>query len=239
MGIYVFNKDALISILEANADKKGGHDFGYDILPQIIATHRVYGYKHKGYYRDVGTIEAYWQANMDLIGNMPGLNLYDLRTNVRTATQNQYMPPVKTGPEAQISNSLLSDGAIVCGEVINSIIAPGVRIEENARVYDSIVFDDTTIGKGAVIDRCIIDKQVVVGSGSHLGYGDDLTPNQEETQHLTTGITLVGKRARIPENTTIGRNCKIDPRAEKSDFKSDPIPSGSSVRRKTTRHRVI
>lgn len=232
MGIYVFNKNVLVNILETNVEKKGGHDFGRDIIPQILSTYRVYGYRHKGYFRDIGTIDSYWNANRDLIVDLPDLNLYDPRARVRTALQNQNMPPAKLGPKAQVSRSLISDGAMVNGLVENSVISPGVFIEEGARVRDSIIFADSVIGKGAVVDRCIIDKQVLIGAGCHIGYGDDMTPNQEEPEYLNTGITVVAKGAKIPDGVRIGRNCKIGHRIEKTDFGSDSIPSGGSVSRK-------
>ncbi len=237
MGIYVFNKDVLIEVLEENVERKAGHDFGRDILPRIINTHNVYGYRYRGYWRDVGTIESYWQANMDLIVDLPELNLYNPETEVRTVFQN--LPPVKFGPKAQVARSLIANGAIINGQVTNSVIFPGVFIEENAQVKDSIIFNDTTIGKSTIIDRCIIDKQVWVGADCHIGYGDDLTPNREEPEHLKSGITLVGKGAKIPNGVKIGRNCKVACWVERTDFESNFIPSGGCVHRKTPRRHQI
>lgn len=237
MGVYVFNKNVLIDILEVNAEKKGGHDFGRDILPGIISTHKVYGYRYKGYWRDVGTVDSYWQANMDLIVDLPDLNLYNLETEVKTVVQD--LPPVKLGPKAQMARSLVANGAIINGEVQNSIIFPGVFVEEGAKVKDSIIFSDTTVGKGSIIDRCIVDKQAWIGAGCHIGYGDDLTPNQEEPEYLNSGITLVGKGAKIPNGIIIGRNCKIGCWVEKADFGGETIGAGSSVARKTSRRHPI
>ena len=143
------------------------------------------------------------------------------------------------GLKAQVSKSLISDGAIINGQVINSIVAPRVCIEEDALICDSIIFQDTTIGKKAVIKHCIIDKQVSVGAGSYVGCGNDLTPNHEEPEYLNMGITLVGKRARIPEGTKIGRNCKITPRTNTNDFESNTISSGSTVRKKNVRRQGL
>ena len=237
MGIYVFNKNVLIECLEEDAEQKDGHDFGRDILPRIINTHRVYGYRHRGYWQDVGTVESYWQANMDLIVDLPELNLYNPEMEVRTVVQN--MPPAKLGPKAQVSRSLVANGAIINGEVRNSIIFPGVFIEEGAKVKDSIIFSDTTIGKGTIVDRCIIDKQVWVGTGCHIGYGDDLTPNHEEPEYLNSGLTLVGKGVKIPNGVRIGRNCKIDCWAERTDFTTDTIPSGNSIAPQIRRPHLI
>ena len=231
MGIYVFNKNVLMEVLEPDSmDKKSGHDFGRDIIPQIINTHKVYGYRYRGYWRDVGTVDSYWQANMDLIVDLPDLNLYNPETEIRTIFQN--MPPVKLGPKANVARSIVANGAIINGEVFNSVIFPGVFIEEDAKVRDSIVFNDVTIAKGAVVERCIIDKQAWIGAGSHIGYGTDLTPNQEEPDYLNTGITLVGKGAKIPGGIKIGRNCKIGCWVERADFDGDIVSSGASVSRK-------
>lgn len=231
MGIYVFNKNALIECLEEDAQKKGGHDFGRDVLPEIIGKRRVYGYRFRGYWRDVGTIESYWQANMDLIVDLPELNLYDPETEVRTVYQN--MPPGKLGPNAQIARGFVSNGAIINGRVENSVIFPRVFVEEGAVVKDSIIFDDVTVGKGAIIDRSIVDKQVWIGPRCCIGCGDDYTANQEEPEYLNTGITIVGKGARIPSDVKIGRNCRIGCWVESADFTSKLIPSGGSVAKKS------
>lgn len=230
MGIYIFNKNVLIECLEKDAQKKGGHDFGRDILPEIMGKYKVYGYRFRGYWRDVGTIESYWQANMDLIVDLPELNLYDSETEVRTVYQN--MPPAKLGPNAQIARGFVSNGAIINGRVENSVIFPRVFVEEDAVVKDSIIFDDVTVGKGATVDRSIVDKQVWIGPRCCIGCGNDFTANQEEPEYLNTGITIVGKGAKIPSDVNVGRNCKIGCWVESTDFTSQLIPSGGSVAKK-------
>lgn len=235
MGIYIFDKDVLIRCLEEYGDK-GGHDFGSNIIPEIIGKYKVYGYRFRGYWRDVGTVEAYWQANMDLIVDLPELNLYDPSAEIRTVYR--VRPPVKVGPKAEIIRSLVSDGAIINGRVENSVIFPDVFVQEDAIVKDSIVFEGSTVGKGVIVERCIVDKQVWVGEGSHLGFGDDMTPNKDEPQNLNCGITLVGKGARIPADVRVGRNCKIGCWVSESDFTSKFIPSGESVLAKATKRRA-
>jgi len=237
MGIYVFDKNVLINSLEEYAQGKDGHDFGQDILPGIIGKHKVYGYRFRGYWRDVGTIESYWQANMDLIADLPDLNLYDTLAAVRTSHHDR--PPVKLGPNAQIIKSLVSNGAIVNGRVERSIIFPDVFIEDNAVVRDSIVFDDATVSKDAIVDKSIVDKQVWINQDSHIGYGDDFTPNKEETDNLNTGITVVGKGARIPAGIKIGHNCKIGCWVDSADFPSQNVPSGESVDSKRPRRHPL
>jgi glucose-1-phosphate adenylyltransferase len=226
MGIYIFDKDILFKVLE-DAHRRGLQDFGSQIIPDAMDKYQIYGYKYQGYWRDVGTIEAYWQANMDLIVDLPQFNLYDPETEVRTLSVD--MPPVKLGPRAQINRSLVSNGCIINGNVSNSVLSPHVYVEEGAHVLDSIVFHDTVIAQDAVVDRCIIDKECYIGSGCWIGCGDDYTPNRDEPEHLNCGITLIGKGARLPRGLRVGRNCRIDPGVQENDFSTLSIASGSSV----------
>jgi glucose-1-phosphate adenylyltransferase len=226
MGIYVFNKDMISEILE-DAHRRGLQDFGSQIIPDAIGKYRIYGYKYQGYWRDVGTIEAYWQANMDLVVALPEFNLYDPETPVKTLSVE--MPPVKVGPRAQITRSLVSNGCIVDGKVSNSVLSPHVYVEEGAHVMDSVVFHDTVVAQGAVVQRSIIDKECCIGSGCWIGCGEDYTPNKDEPDNLVSGITVIGKGARLPPGLRVGRNCKIDPGAKESDFSTLSIPSGTSV----------
>ena len=237
MGIYVFDKNVLISCLEEYGQRKDAYDFGHNILPAIIGRHKVYGYRFRGYWRDVGTIESYWQANMDLVVDLPDLNLYDSGSEIRTVYQDK--PPAKIGPTARISKSLLSNGAIINGTVENSVISPGVFVEDDAVVRGSIILDDTTVGKRAIVDRSIIDKQVWISPGCYIGHGDDFAPNKEEPDNLNTGITVVGKGARIPGDVKIGRNCRIGCWVEGSDFPSKIVNSGESLASKTPRRHAL
>jgi len=226
MGIYVFNKDILFKVLE-DAHRRGLQDFGSQIIPDAIAKYQIYGYKYHGYWRDVGTIEAYWQANMDLVVDLPPFNLYDPETGVRTLSVD--MPPVKLGPRTQISRSLVSNGCIINGNVFNSVLSPHVYVEEGAHVMDSIIFHDTTIAKDAVVHRSIIDKECYIGPGCWIGCSEDYTPNKDEPDYLNCGITVIGEGAKLPPGLRVGRNCKIDPGVKESDFSTLSIPSGSSV----------
>jgi glucose-1-phosphate adenylyltransferase len=226
MGIYVFNKDILFEVLE-DAHRRGLQDFGRQIIPEAIAKYQVYGYKYQGYWRDVGTIEAYWQANMDLVVDVPPFNLYDPETGVKTLSVD--MPPVKLGPRTQVCRSLVSNGCIINGKVSNSVLSPHVYVEEGAQVMNSIIFHDTTIAQDAVVDRSIIDKECYIGPGCWIGCGDDYTPNKDEPDYLNSGITVIGEGARLPPGLRVGRNCKIDPGVSEGDFSTLSIPSGSSV----------
>ena len=226
MGIYIFNKDILFEVLE-DAHKRGLHDFGSQVIPDAISKYRVCGYKYQGYWRDVGTVQAYWQANMDLVLDVPPFNLYDPESGIKTLSVD--MPPVKVGPMTQMSRSLVSNGCIINGTVRNSVLSPHVFVEEGASVTDSIVFHDTIIGRNAIVQWSIVDKDCYIGEGCRIGHSDDNSPNKDEPDYLNSGITVVGKGARLPPGLRVGRNCKIDPGVKESDFSTLSLASGSSV----------
>ncbi|MGH2588599.1 MAG: glucose-1-phosphate adenylyltransferase family protein, partial [Dehalococcoidia bacterium] len=223
-GIYLFNKDMLVDRLQADAARVSSHDFGRDILPEMIGEYRVFGYPLTSYWRDVGTVEAYWQSNMDLLVELPELNLYDPNTVVRTR-ESRY-PPAKIGPTAHVSRSLLNAGDIINGTVEHSVIAPGVYVEAGAVVRDSIIFDGCVIARGAVVERAILDKEVYVGENAVVGPSGDFTPNDERPELLNSGISIVGKRARLPAGIQIGRNCVIGPAIRVDEFAGLTVPSG-------------
>jgi glucose-1-phosphate adenylyltransferase len=224
MGVYVFTRAALHEWLVESRS-----DFGRDVIPAMLAGGApVYGHRFDGYWRDVGTIEAYWAANLDLVGLVPPLDLFDRSWLIHTRSEER--SPAKMGPEGTARHSLISHGCIVNGTVQNSVLSPGVRVYEGALVRDSIVLLDSEIGPGAVVDTAIIDKFVHVGAGAIVGLGEDRgTPNVDEPDHLSTGITVVAERARIPSGARIGRNCLIGPSVVESDFAGLVVPSGSSV----------
>ncbi|MBI4216478.1 MAG: glucose-1-phosphate adenylyltransferase [Chloroflexi bacterium] len=228
MGIYVFRLEVLARVLEEDARRvDSSHDFGKDILPKVFNQLKVYGYPYRGFWRDVGTPESYWQSHMELIADLPQFNLYDPANPIHTKTRD--WPPVKTGPWAQVSRSLVSDGCIINGVVRNSILSPGVYVEDGAVVEGSIILDNVFVGRRSYIHRCIVDKEAHIGAEAQLGSGEDFTPNGEETD-LRTGLTMVGKRVRIPDRTRIGRNCALHVGVTEKDFTSDSLPSGASLR---------
>ena len=230
MGIYVFNRGVLLeSLVEDEARASSKHDFGRDVIPHMVAgdAAKVYGYRFEGYWRDVGTIDSYFDANMALLEDLPELNLYDPATNVHT--HSSHYPPAKIGPRATVSRSLISIGCVINGSVEHSVLSPGVHVEEGAVVRDSIIFDETRVEAGAIIDRAIMDKNVVVGHGCHIGFGEDRTANRERPDILSSGITIVGKRAQLPPRLQIGRNCIIGAGVVASNLEPGPIPSGASI----------
>jgi glucose-1-phosphate adenylyltransferase len=195
----------------------------------VDAQRRVYAYEFKGYWQDVGTVEAYWRTSLDLLSDRPEIELNDLGWLVYTRSEER--PPARIGPEARVSRSMVSHGCVIDGTVEHSILSPGVRVGADAVVRDSIVMFDTVIGDGAQVDRAIIDKDCTIGAGSRIGVGDDLRPNREEPERLYAGITLIGKRAVVPPRLSVGRNCRIDPGVVPADFaRRRVIRSGETVR---------
>jgi len=207
MGIYVFTARFLFEQLCLDATRPGSaHDFGHNIIPAIIQTHRVFAYpfrdenrKQDAYWRDVGTLDAYFEANMDLVAVDPLLNMYDRRWPIRTYHP-AYPPPkfvfAAEGPDArrgQALDSIVCLGSIVSGgQVERSIIGPNARINSFARVEDSILFDGVDIGRHARIRRAIIDKGVRIPPGASVGYD----PEEDRARGFTVsegGITVIAK----------------------------------------------
>ncbi len=228
MGIYVFNKQFLLQQLEEDTQNpNSAHDFGKNIIPHIVEMGRAYAYPFLGYWVDVGTIQAYWETSMALLEENPPLDLYDSKWIIHTRSEER--PPVKCTPPGELVKSMASNGCIISGTVINSVLSPGVRVEKGAVVRNSVILNDTVIRAGALVDRCILDKQIEVGAGAQLGVGDADTPNELEPNNINTGITIVGKRARIPAGVIIGRNCRIDSDITQENFQSNEVPGGGSV----------
>ncbi len=223
MGIYVFNTDILKDIL-ANENL---NDFGRDVLPSIIKSHKVYTYTFEGYWADVGTLQAYWEANMSLLAETPALDLYDPEWVIHTRSEEQ--PPVRLGVEAWVGGNLLSNGCIVEGLVERSVLSPGVRVAQGAVVRDSVIMNDTVIGPQARVERAIIDKEVHVGEGAEIGYGVDNVPNRQYPNRLNTGLTAVGKRSHIPAGIKIGHNVIINPGTPEGSLQADFVASGETV----------
>ncbi len=187
MGIYVFSTQVLADVLEQTARQGGGQDFGRDIIPSMLHSHRVYAYpfvdenkKQANYWRDVGTIDSYWEANMDLVSVDPAFNLYD--PDWPTRTYQQQYPPAKTvfsGGEngsriGQVLDSIVSNGCIISGgRVQRSILSPGVKVNSYSEVHESILMEGVQIGRYARIRRAIIDKRVVIPPRAEIGFDPD------------------------------------------------------------------
>lgn len=171
---------------------------------------------------------------MGLLEDPPAFDLYDRSWVIHTLSEER--PPARVFDGCQVTRSLISHGCVIRGRVEHSVLSPGVVVEEGALVRDSILMFDTVIGAGSVVDRSILDKEVVVGKNCQIGLGDDMTPNKQEPSRLNTGITLVGKRTCLPDNLTVGRNCKIGTDLRPQDFTSETLPSGETVEDRTFAH---
>lgn len=169
MGIYIFNTDVLIRYLEADeADENSSNDFGKNVIPALLdAKERLFAYSFSGYWKDVGTIASLWEANMDLLGESPALDLNDY--SFRIFSRNFARPPQYIGPKAVLKNSLISEGCHINGTVENSILSGGVVVEEGAVIRDAVIMEDVHVGKNARISYAIVDGEAVIEEGATVG----------------------------------------------------------------------
>jgi glucose-1-phosphate adenylyltransferase len=211
MGIYLFNTKTMIEHLKSDALQDTAHDFGKNIIPQMMKSARVCAYNFKDenkkeakYWRDVGTIEAYWEANIDLVSVDPLLNLYDKAWPIRTY-QGQN-PPAKfvfaqeeKGGRLGIGlDSIISHGCIVSGgRVQNSVLSPNVRINSYSEVRESILMENVEIGRHSRIRKAIIDKDVTIPPGTEIGY--DLEEDKKRYHVTPSGIVVIAKGTELPE----------------------------------------
>jgi glucose-1-phosphate adenylyltransferase len=231
MGVYVFNAAVLIERLRSMAKEHPDLDFGKHVIPGMVEQKRaVYSYPFEGYWVDVGTVDAYWQTSMELVSGACALDLYDPSWVIHTRSEER--PPMKIGPQGTVVQSMVCNGSIVRGQVIRSVLSPGVYVSPAAVVRESVIMNDTWIGPGAVVDRCILDKNVVVGGGTMLGWGDDNTANEAAPDRFHTGITVVGKGAHIPPNLHVGRNVVVETEVDVEAFAEfgNVVSSGMTVR---------
>jgi len=227
MGIYIFRKEMLVQTLRGDNPDGTMVDFGKDVIPYMITRGDVYAYPFEGYWQDVGTIQSYWEANMDLLQEPTPLNLDD--PDWRIHTRSEERPPAKFLDGAMVSRSLISHGCSIRGTVEHSVLSPGVIVQAGAVVRDSVIMNNCVIGEGAVLDRCIVDKEAVIGRGARLGSGGLEVPNLLEPERLNSGITLVGRKASVPANVTVGRNVLIAPDVQEHHYLARDIPSGDVV----------
>jgi glucose-1-phosphate adenylyltransferase len=208
MGVYVFSMKLLAQLLHEDHNRDSTHDFGKDILPVVVHTHRAIAYRFGGtsgrvtvdrYWRDVGTIDAYYEANMDLLQPLPAIDLYQGDWPIRTY-EGQH-PPARTvhgrsGREAEIVNCMLASGTLIVGATLrHAILFPNVRVEEGALVEDSLLFPGVTVGEGAQVKRCIIDKLVQIPPGERIGF--DLARDAQRFTVSDRGIVVIPKGYRF------------------------------------------
>ena len=206
MGIYIFTWEALKEALLALSEQSNC-DFGKHVIPYCHEKgETLVAYEYNGYWKDVGTLGSYWEANMELIDIIPEFNLYEEFWKIYT--KNDILPPQYVSDHAVIERSLIGDGSEICGEVYRSVIGCGVVIEEGAVVRDSIIMQNTVIHSGAVIDRAIIAENVTVGAGAELGVGEEV-PNKVKPSVYAFGLAVVGENSVIPAGVKIGKNTAV------------------------------
>ncbi len=224
MGVYVFKLDVLEELLREDAARiDSRHDFGYNIIPRMMEMGmKVMAYPFGGYWIDVGTIDAYWEAHMDLLASPPSLDLNDRSWIIHTRSEER--PPVRIDRGAIVEDSMITDGSIICAgaRVVRSVLSPGVYVGPNALVYESVVLTDSYIEKDASIERAIIDKGVIVGQGARVG---------ERTDMGDLGIACVGKNSTVPPGFVVKRDAVLgtDLRPEEisGEYPEGVMPSGA------------
>jgi len=225
MGVYVFNYSVLERVLsEDQADPESERDFGKNILPKMVAENmNIFAYPYGGYWIDVGTIDAYWEAHMDLLSSPPSLNLNDRTWVIHTRSEER--PPVRIGADARIVDSMITDGSVIgAGAVIErSVLSPGVFIGPGAVIRESVILNDAYVESGAQVERALVDKIAVIGKNARVGFWQDMGDLK---------ITSVGKNSRIPPEFTIGAGSVVGSdctHGSFAGFSNMMVPAGSDV----------
>ncbi len=188
MGIYIFTYDKLKRYLMDDAtDPASNNDFGKNMIPNMLASgEKLVAYRYEGYWKDVGTVESFWEANMDLLSEDNEVKLFDSQWKLYTETASR--PAQYIGPEARIENSIISEGSIIMGEVVNSIIFPGVTVGPNTRIVNSIVMEDCVIGENVLINKSILLERVCVREYNVIGNGTDIAVIESGKILLSQGV---------------------------------------------------
>jgi len=232
MGVYLFSTDVLNQALwEDHMQSDTSHDFGKDILPRMIAQgKRVFAFPFSGYWVDVGTIDSYWQAHMDLLAEPPPIDLNDRSWITHTRTEER--PPVRISGGASVVDSMITDGCTIApGSLIErSVLAPGVRVEPGAVIRESVILTDTVIEAGAVIERSIIDKRARIGEKAHVGSMG--MPGEAPV------ISMIGKKSHVPHDMVIEPGAIVGTDVVDSDFHSSTIRSSDYVQTKRLAYEV-
>jgi len=201
MGIYIFNWETLKrALIQDEADSKSENDFGKNVLPMLLEQEKeLYTYRFQGYWKDVGTIESYYEANMQLLNDQPDFDLFD--SDVRVFSNSDILPPQYIGSKARVKNCLISNGCTILGEAVNSIIAPGVFIGEGAKVEDSILLPNAKVKNESWVRKAIVGEHAQIGSFCSIGIKIGNNPRQ-------AGITVIEDHSIIGEDSLVeeGKN---------------------------------
>ena len=226
MGIYIFSWKALRESLIYLRDEPGC-DFGKHIIPYMHSKgDRVFAYEYSGYWKDVGTLESYWEANMELIDIIPEFNLYEEYWKI--FTKSDIITPQYISDKAYISRSIIGEGVEIYGSVVNSVIGAGVVIEEGAEVRDSIIMQGTHIGRNTKIQKSIIAEHVEVGDNCNIGVGE-YTESKYDKKVYNADIVTIGEKSIIPRGVTIGKKTAIMGETRIEDYENAVLESGDYI----------
>lgn len=227
IGVHVIKKDLLLHKLNKYCSQKNVKTEEDFIANMITDQKNIYFYDFEGYWQSIRTVDSYWKSNLETAENIPKLNLYDQNWQIHTRSEEK--PPAKFGKNSYIKKSLIANGAIINGRVENSIISPGVYIEEGALVTDSVVLNDTVVGQNSIINKTIADKNVLIGANCRIGDGNDFSANTTAENILESGLNIIAKDIVIADNIVINRNCRIAADINNDDFENDEVKSGSNI----------
>ncbi len=229
MGIYIFSwpvlKEALIAMKDQNSC-----DFGKHILPYCKDKgQRLFAYEYNGYWKDVGTLGSYWEANMELIDIIPEFNLYEEFWKIYT--KGDIIPPQYIAADAVTDRCLIGEGAEIYGEVHHSVIGPNVIIGKGCVIRDSIIMRNSVIGEGTVMEKAIVAEDVVIGKNVTLGWGEE-EPNVQKPAIYAFGIATVGEHSVIPDHVKIGKNTSVSGVTTAEDYPEGILKSGQNIKAK-------
>ena len=226
MGIYIFNWKTLRDALKAMANQPA-LDFGKHIIPFCKEQGSpMYAYEYNGYWKDVGTLHSYWEANMELIDIVPEFNLYEEYWKIYTKSDT--LPPQYISGDSVVERCIIGEGSTICGEVYNSVIGCDVTIGKGTVVRDSIIMNGTVIGENSELYKAIIAENVVVGNHVRLGIGDEVA-NETDPHIYTDGIVTIGEKTCIPDGVTVGKNTVISGNTTLDDYDNYNLYSGKSL----------
>ena len=226
MGIYIFNwsvlKDALVTLSE-----QSNCDFGKHIIPYCRENgKRLFAYEYNGYWKDVGTLGSYWEANMELIDLIPEFNLYEEYWKIYT--KSEIIEPQYIAEDAVIERCIIGEGTEIYGKVYGSVIGAGVVIGKDTVVRDSIIMQDTVIGDNVNITKAIVAENVTIGNNVELGVGEE-AENKLNKSVYSFGLVTIGENSVIPSGVKVGKNTAISGETEKEDYPDGLLAGGESI----------
>ncbi len=226
MGIYIFTwsvlKEALITMSE-----QSNCDFGKHIIPYCRENgRRLFAYEYNGYWKDVGTLGSYWEANMELIDLIPEFNLYEEYWKIYTKTE--VIEPQYISPEAVTERCIIGEGCEINGQIYGSVIGPGVIVGKNSIIRDSIIMEGTVIGDNVTVTKSIIAENVTIGNNVELGIGDEVE-NKLNSSVYAFGLVTIGENSVIPSGVKIGKNTAVSGETAAEDYPNGILASGESI----------